>query len=125
MLLRKPRVHAENFRREQRSLIAARPRANLHHHVLLIVGILREQQQLQVLFQLRLPRLKRRQLLLRHGANIGVALVQHRSRIGNPRLHLPVLAKLLHHRLEIPMLLRNLLILLVIAQHLRIGHLPA
>ena len=50
------RVHAENLGREQRGLVAARARADFEHHVLLVVGILGQQQDLQLLLDLHQSR---------------------------------------------------------------------
>ncbi len=77
MLLGKARVHAEDLRGEQRGLVAAGAGADFQDDVLLVVGILGQQQQLQVFFDLRQPLFELRQLILRHGANVRVGLGQH------------------------------------------------
>ena len=46
--LRVARIHAEQLAREQRRFIAAGARANFHDHVLLVVGVLRQQQEFQL-----------------------------------------------------------------------------
>ncbi|OQB00934.1 MAG: hypothetical protein BWY25_01501 [Chloroflexi bacterium ADurb.Bin222] len=44
LALGEARVHAEEFRGEQPGLVATRPRADLHDHILLVAGILGQQQ---------------------------------------------------------------------------------
>jgi hypothetical protein len=46
--LRVARIHAEQFARKQSGFIAARARANFDDHVLLVVRILRQQQEFQL-----------------------------------------------------------------------------
>jgi tryptophan synthase beta subunit len=53
VLLGKARIHAENLGGKQRRLVAARARANFQNHVLLVVGILGQQQHLDLFFKLR------------------------------------------------------------------------
>ena len=48
-------VHAVDLRRKERGLITARTRADLHDDVLVIVGVFREEKDLQFLFQLLDP----------------------------------------------------------------------
>ena len=40
-------IHAEELRRKERGLVAARARADLEHHIFLVVRILRQKQFLQ------------------------------------------------------------------------------
>ena len=74
------RVHAEDFGREQGGLIAARAGADFEDHVLLVVGILGQQQDLQLFFDLRQLRLQSRDFFLGHGAQVGVGFLQHGAR---------------------------------------------
>ena len=53
MLLGEARVHAEDLGRKQRSLVAARAGADFENDVLLVVGVLGQQQHLDLFFESR------------------------------------------------------------------------
>ena len=76
------RVHAEDFGREQRGFVAARAGADFEHDVLFVVGILGQQQDLQLVFDLRqLAAPERAISIFRHRAQLGVGLFQHGARL--------------------------------------------
>ena len=52
------RVHAEQLAREQRRLVAARAGADLEDHVLVVVGVARDQEQADLALELRAARLE-------------------------------------------------------------------
>ena len=66
--------------REQRGLRAARARADLEDRVLLVVRVARDQEQADLLLELRAARLELGDLALRELAQLGVALGEHRLR---------------------------------------------
>ncbi len=123
MLLSEARVHAEDLRRKQRGLVAASAGADLKDDVLLVIRVLGQQLQLQLFLDLRQPLFKLRQLILRHRANVGIALGEHGLRIRDALLRALIVAEGLDHRLEIAVLLRHLLVALVIVDDLVRGHL--
>ena len=83
MLLGKARVHAENLGHKERGLVAAGAGADFQDDVLLVIGILGQQHHLDLFFHAGSRVFEARQLFLRHGANLGIALVQHALGIGN------------------------------------------
>ena len=72
--LREARVHAEDLGREERGLVAARPRADLEQDVLLVVRVLGDEQQRDLGVQRVAPRLQRAHLLVGHLPHLGVRL---------------------------------------------------
>jgi hypothetical protein len=88
MLLGKARVHAEHLGGKERGLVAARAGADFQDHVLLVVGILGQQQRLDLFFEGGSRGAKRGDLFLGHGAHLGIALGQHGAGFGQPLPHL-------------------------------------
>eukprot|EP00964_Phaeocystis_antarctica_P121286 scaffold84966_cov68-Phaeocystis_antarctica.AAC.8 len=78
------RVESDQVVHKERSLVAARARADLEHDVLLVVGIGRQQQQLHSRVDLLHRRLRLAHLLPRHLPHVGViaALAEHLLGIG-------------------------------------------
>ena len=96
----KAAVHAEDFLREQRGLVAAGARANLKHYVLLVVGIFGEQGGcLGSLFELDASAGSRswRSPFRPWNLQVGVALMEHAAGLGDAILQLLPFAELRHH----------------------------
>ncbi len=117
------RVHAENLGREQGCLIAPGAGANFEHHVLFVVGILGQQQNFELLFDLQFFGLELRHLLLRHGLQLGIRLLQHGTGLLKAILHLLPLAVFEDGCLDLASRLGDLAVLAGVADHGRIGHL--
>ena len=107
---REARVHAENLVGEQRSFVAAGARANFKHDVFVVVGIFGQQQELEVLLDLRDLRLQSEDLVLRHGAHIRIGLLHHRARLAQILVGRLPLAILTDHFLHIALGLGHLAI---------------
>ena len=90
-------IHAEDFGGKERGLVAAGAGADFEDDVLLVVGILGQQQHLDLFFERRLARREGGDLFLGHGAHVGIALGEHGARFGQALPHLLQLA-ILHHR---------------------------
>ena len=89
-------VHAEDFRHEQRGLIAARPSANFEDHVLLVVRILGQQENLEFFLNGHDAGFELRQFLFGVGAHVRIGLIhQHGAALGDAALQILVLAILL------------------------------
>ena len=65
-------IHAEQVRREERGLVAAGARADFQHDVLGVVGVLGNEQDLDVGEQRVAPFLELTELLLRQLAHVGI-----------------------------------------------------
>ena len=110
-LFRKSRIHPEDFGCKQRSLVAAGSGADFQHDVFLVVRILGQQQNLQVLTHLRHARFQLRQLFLRIGFHLGIALFgNERLALLDSALQILELAILLDNRHELAVRLRGLLV---------------
>ncbi len=110
VLLGKARVHAEDLGGKERGFVAAGAGADFEDDVLFVVGVLGQQQHLDLFFEGGLARLERGNLFLGHGAQIGVALGKHGARFGKRLADLLQLAKLHHRRFEVAERLAGLLI---------------
>ena len=119
LLLGEARVHAEDFGGKERGLVAAGAGADFEDDVLLVVGILGQQQHLELFFEGRRARLERGDLLLRPW-RAGRRRFRPASgaRLGQALAHLLQLAKLLDRRLDFAQRLGGLLILFVVVQDL-------
>ena len=118
VLLGEARIHAEDLRCKQRCLVAARSRANFENYVLLVVGVLGQQQNFDLFFELRFSRRQRDDLFLGHGAHFRIALRQHGARFGQSLAHLLEFAKLLDRRFQLAQGTAGLLILFVVGNNL-------
>ena len=76
------RVHAVEIGGEQRGLVAAGAGADLEDHVLLVVGILRSQQDPELVLERRDRRIEARDLGARELAHVGIVVVEHALRVG-------------------------------------------
>ena len=117
------RVHAEDLGREQGGLVAAGAGADFEHHVLVVVGIFGQQQDLELLFELKLLRLQLRHLLFGHGFELGVLFLQHGASLGQAVFHLLPFAELGHQVGNLALRLGDFAVLIGVADHRRIGHL--
>ena len=79
---REARIHAEDFFGEQSGFVAAGSGANFEHDVAFVVGIFRQQQNLQLFFDLGQLRRQFQNLVGRHLAEIGVGFILHPLRFG-------------------------------------------
>ncbi|KAG1241291.1 hypothetical protein G6F68_016849 [Rhizopus microsporus] len=69
---RVPRVHAQKVAGEQRAFVAARARADFQEHAAAVIGVARQQQQLQRAFQAFQLATARFDLVFRHRLHVGV-----------------------------------------------------
>ena len=74
-------VHAKQFRRKQSSLVATSSCPDFQNHILLIIGILGQKQNLEFFFDPADARLQFVQLLLSIGAHIRILLVASTARL--------------------------------------------
>src|SRR5205085_10676070 len=113
------RVHAKHLSSKKGSLVASGSRPDLQNHVFFIVGILRQQENLQFFFNLMQPNLQIVELLLGVGAYFRIFFVgQTRLAFRDPALQVLVLTILLHHRSDFAVRLRGLLVFARVADKL-------
>ncbi len=121
LALRIMHIHAVDLCGKKSCLITARARADLHDHVLIIIGILGEQQDLQLLLQLLHPLLGFGELLLQHFPHFLIALaLQHGEGILDILLTFLVFGVCLHKRRKIALLLHQLAETFLIVYHIRL-----
>ncbi len=119
MLFGKTGVHAEDLGREQRCFVAARACADFEDHVLFVVAVLGQQQNLELFFERDGTRFQGGDLLFGHGAQVGVGLSEHGARVAQPLLHLLQLAILLDGLFNLAQRLRGLGVALVVVDDFR------
>ena len=107
--LRVAQVQSEQLRREEARLVAAGAGADLEDDVLLVVRVLRDEEELELLLGGLEPRAELRELLLRHLAEVRVLLGEERLVVLDVLQELPVRAERVHGRLDRGALLRDLL----------------
>src|SRR5271165_329468 len=113
-------VHAEDLRRKQGSFIASGARADFKDHVLLVVGILGQKQDLQLFFYTLKALFELGQLFLRVGEHVGIALVgQHGLAFPDAASQVLVLTILLNDRQQVAVRLRGLLVALRVGDDVR------
>src|SRR6185503_2377137 len=117
---RVPRIHAEQVRREQRGLVAARAGADLQNDVFQIVWILGDEEELQVRQQLIAARFERREFRLRELPHVRI-LQEFFGRV-ELRDDVLVLAKSIDERLEFRHRLRMRTKLRRVPLHAGVGH---
>ena len=125
VLLGEAEVHAEDLGDEERGLVAAGAGAELEDDVLLVVGILGQEQDLELLFDRFEAGLEGGELLLRHGAEVGVGLGEHGLGVGDGVADVAVLAELFDDGLEVAVLLGGGLELLLVVDEGGVGELLA
>jgi hypothetical protein len=125
VLLGETEVHAEDLGDEEGGLVAAGAGAEFEDDVLLVVGILGQEQHLELLFDRGKARLEAGQLLLRHGAEVWVGLGEHGLGVGDGVADVAVLAELFDDGFEVAMLLGGGLELLLVVDEGGIGELLA
>ena len=106
LTLSKTRIHPEQIAGKQSCLIAAHAAADLHDDILIIIWVLRQQQDWQLLIQYSLLLLEIGQFFLYKLAHLIIQrLIEHRPIIGDSLNHLLIDAKLLHDWRQTGMLL--------------------
>src|SRR5947209_7868403 len=120
-----PRVHAKNLGREQRCLIAAGSGADFEHHVLFVVRILRQQQDLELLLDLEFFRFELGHLLLRHRPELAVGILKHGPGLRKTVLDLLPLSIFGDYLGNLALGFGDVAVLVRIADHGRIGHLAS
>ena len=117
-------IHPVDLRRKERGLLAARTGTDLHDHVLVVVGVLRKQQNLKLPLQPRDILLRTGKLLLCQFLQFLVAfLVQHRKGILDGLPAFFIFAVCLHDRCQIALLLHQLSEAVRVVRHIRLGKL--
>src|SRR5690606_13883825 len=112
-------VHLEDLAPEQRGLIAARSRAQLHDHALLVERVLGEQQALDLVVELLQAAAERGDLGRSLSAQIGV--VDEIAGVVRLRLQARSLAVEVDDLLQFRVALRRLPVALRVRQQLRVG----
>jgi hypothetical protein len=113
------RVHAEQIGREQGGFLAPRAGADLEDDVLVVVGILGHQQLFERLLQPLLLAAELGLLLARQIAHLRILL--HLARLGHALVDIAVQPQRLDQLPDVRVLLAQLLHLLAVRQHGRIG----
>ena len=120
VLLGKARVHAEDLGGKQRSLVASRAGADFEDDVLLVVGILGQQQELAALLRWRAARGSSAAIsssaMARMSGSVSASMARASAR---PLPHLLQLAILLHRLFDLAQGLGGFLIFFVVVQHFR------
>ena len=117
------RVHAEDFGGEQGGLVAAGAGADFEDDVLIVVGVLGQQEDFEIFLDLRLLGLELGDLHLGHGFEIGIRILEHGAGLGEAVFHLLPFAVLGYDIGKFALGLGDLAILIRIADDGRIGHL--
>ena len=118
VLLGEARVHAENLGGEERSLVAASAGADFEDDVLLVVGILGEEQDLQFFFESLPARLERGDFFLGHGAQVCIVAGKELAGIIEALADLLEFAEPFYGRFDFAKLLGDFLIALVVVEDL-------
>ena len=118
------RIHPEQVTCENRRLVTTSTSTDLHHRILTVIRIGRNQQQLDILLHFRNLRLYLGNLLTSHLAQILILLIGH-DILGRSKLlhHLLVLETRLDNRLKLLVILVQLHKLLHVRHHCRIRQL--
>ena len=115
-------VHAEEVSGKDRRLVTSCTAANLHHHILSVFGILRQELQLQLFLQLRNLRLQFIDLRFRHLFQFGIRLIEKEVfgclQIGHGFLVPP---RALQHPLQVMVVAVETHIARLISYHSRVG----
>jgi len=116
LLLRKALVHAEDFGGKERGLVAAGAGADFENDIFLVVGVLGQQQHLDLFFQGRFARGQGGDLLLGHGPHLWIG--QQSVCFGQRMAHLLQLAELHHRSFQVAERLAGLLVHFAVVDHL-------
>ena len=116
VLFREALVHAEDLGGKQRGLVAAGAGANFENDVLLVVGILGQQQHLDLFFQGRFARGERGNLFLGHGPHLRIG--HHGAGFRQRLAHLLQFAVLHHRSFQDAERLARLLVLFAVVDYL-------
>ena len=120
MLLGKAQVDAEDLGDEERGLVAAGAGAKLDDDVFIVIGILRQQHDLQFFFDRLELRFERGEFFLGHLSQVWIG--EHRLCLGDTVGNLAVLTILFNDRLHVAVFLGDGLKLLLIVDEVRVGH---
>ena len=121
---RESRIHAEDIRDKQSSLVAAGACANFQNDVSFVIGVLGQQQHFQIGVALVEPIFEGGKLFLSHRLEVGIGFIpHHRLRFLDATLEIRILAKLRNELAELAVSLREFLVLLAVGNGLRIGQL--
>ena len=117
------RVHAEEVARKQSSLVATRTATDFQRHVLAVLRVGRDEQELDFLLQLRDALLVHGDFLTRHLLHFGVILHrEHLLRLLQTLHRVDVLLSGLHDVLQILVFLCQLHIPLLVGNDIRVGN---
>ncbi len=115
-------IHAVNFGREQRRLVPARARADFHDHILVIVRVLREQQNLKLRLKLLHALSGLAEFLLRELPHLLVGfLLKHRKRVLDALSALLIFLVRLDNRCQVTLFLHQPAEALRIVRHIRLA----
>uniref|UniRef100_E6PX89 Uncharacterized protein n=1 Tax=mine drainage metagenome TaxID=410659 RepID=E6PX89_9ZZZZ len=118
MLLGKAQVHAIDLGDEQRGLVTAGARAYFEDHIFVVVRILRQEQYLQLGFDLGHAGFERGNLFSGHRAQLGVAFGQHHARVFEALFRLFEGTIFFDRLFEVAMHLRGLMVGLAVLLYL-------
>ncbi len=116
-------VHAENLGREEGRLVATGARADFEDDVLVVVRILRQEEDAQFLFDAVLLGLELGDLHLGHFAEIGILILEHGTGLGEAVVYLLPLAIFGRDIGKFTLRFGDLTVLIGVADDGRIGHL--
>ena len=125
VLLGEAEVHAEDLGDEDRGLVAAGAGAELDDDVLVVVGVLGEEEDFEVFFDLGEARLEREEFFLGHGADVGVGFGEHGFGVGDGGLDGRYSRNFSTRGLHVAVLLGDGLVLLLVVDEGGVGHLMA
>ena len=123
VLLGEAEVHAEDFGYEERGLVATGAGAELDDDVLVVVGVLGEEEDFELFFDGGEAWLEGVEFGLRHLADFGVRFREHGFGVGYSLLDGAVVAELFDGGLHVGVLLGHGLILLLVLDEGGVGHL--
>ncbi len=125
VLLGEAEVHAEHLGDEDGGLVAAGAGAELDDDVLVVVGVLGEEEDFELFFDLGEAGLEGEELFLGHGADVGVGFGEHGLGVGDGGLDGAVVAELFDGGLHVAVLLGDGLELLLVVDEGGVRHLMA
>ena len=123
VLLSEAEVHAEDFGYEERGFVAAGAGAELDDDVLVVVGVLGEEEDFELFFDGGEAGLEGVELGLSHLADFGVGFSEHGPGVGDALFDGAVVAELFDCGLHVGVLLGDGLILLLVLDEGGVGHL--
>ena len=122
--LRIVHIHAVNLRRKESRLVAARTRADFYNHILIVVGILWQKENLQLVLQLLHTLLCLGKFLLQHLPHIVVGLpVKHCETVLNVLIAFFIFFISVYYRSQVTLLLHQRPEPLLVIRHGRLTQL--